>query len=270
MKTKQFLRWSWSVVLLSLTVLCANVTMAYCQAPSKNITVYQYRYVAPEKVEEFIKRETTYWSEVAKKATEKGNLTFWALLQKVGGSEGPDNPNFLFINTYKDIDAAGAVWSLASTVFPKVPMAQMSTDAISKTTTTYFLSDQAWEQSSKVSEKDFKYVQMIYHAAPSPGELIALEKKHWAPFIKKIMEDGLVSQIAWGNAALLAPFGGDVKFTTVSYDLYPNLKEVLNPTWDSKIVLPEGLQEIIKLEGNSGRWAEVYGIVKSVSAATGM
>ena len=33
---------------------------------AQDITTYQYRHVAPDKVAEFIKRETTYWSKIAK------------------------------------------------------------------------------------------------------------------------------------------------------------------------------------------------------------
>ena len=32
-----------------------------------SITVYQYRHVPDNKIDEFIKRETTYWSRVAEK-----------------------------------------------------------------------------------------------------------------------------------------------------------------------------------------------------------
>ena len=262
MKTKSF-SFFWFILLCAF---CLESQTAYSQAaPNKDITFYQYRKVAPDKVEEFIKRETTYWGEVAKKAMEKGNLRFWALLEKVGGSDVQNEANFLFINTYADVDNVGPIWNSATTLFPKVPMAQMETGSMSKTTSEYFLSAQAWEQKDKTTFNDHKYIVMVYHNSTNPGQLISLEKKHWAPFIKSIMNSGQTSQIAWGNAFLLAPTGGDVKFNTVSYDLYANLKEALYPTWDEKIVLPqEGLNEIEKLEGPKGRYSEVYRIVKVV------
>jgi len=41
---------------------------------SQDISVYQYRKVDNDKVDEFIKRETEYWSQVAQKAVDDGNL----------------------------------------------------------------------------------------------------------------------------------------------------------------------------------------------------
>src|SRR4051794_20744658 len=53
----------------------------------QDITTYQYRHVDPDKAAEFIKRETTYWSKIAKAAIDKGKMSFWALLEKVGGTD---------------------------------------------------------------------------------------------------------------------------------------------------------------------------------------
>jgi hypothetical protein len=247
-----------------LMLLILTVEFGYSQTqPSKDITVYQYRKVAPDKVDEFIKRETTYWSEVAKKSMEKGNLQFWALLEKAGGNA--DEPNFLFINTYRNIDDAGAVWGSAASLFPKVPMAQMETNSMSKTTATFFLSNQGWEQKDKSPMADQKYVVMVFHKSNNAGRLIELEKKHWAPFIKASMNNGQTSQVAWGNAVVLDPISSDLKFNSVSYDLYSSLREAIYPTWDPKVVFPqEGLTEIEKLEGPFGRYSEVYRVVKVI------
>ena len=52
---------------------------------SQNVTTHQYRRVEPENMQEYLKRETTYWQKLAESEVTKGNLTFWAILQKVGG-----------------------------------------------------------------------------------------------------------------------------------------------------------------------------------------
>ena len=54
-------------------------------AQDQSITVYQYRKVPDDKIDEFIKRETTYWSKLAEKGVKDKTMTFWALLEKVGG-----------------------------------------------------------------------------------------------------------------------------------------------------------------------------------------
>ena len=76
------------------------------------ITVYQYRHVPDDKINEFVKRETTYWSKVAEKAVKDKSMTFWALLEKVGGYDLPNSSNYLFINTFPDVDKTGDVFGV--------------------------------------------------------------------------------------------------------------------------------------------------------------
>jgi hypothetical protein len=38
------------------------------------------------------------------------------------------------------------------------------------------------------------------------------------------------------NAIVLAPLGDNIKFTSVTYDLYKTLQEALMPYWDPKTV----------------------------------
>ena len=104
---------------------------------AQGISTYQYRQVSAANAEEFVKRETTYWSKVARTAIDKGTLTFWALLEKVDGSDMPNSPNFLFINTYTNIDT-GDVWNATAT-FPNIPISKMETGSISMVTSQFFL-----------------------------------------------------------------------------------------------------------------------------------
>lgn len=230
----------------------------------QGITVYQYRHVPEDKVGEFINRETNYWSKVAEKAMEKGNLTWWALLEKVGGYDLPNSSNFLFINTYNDIDNASSVWDPAA-AFPGVSMDKMETGSMSTVTSNFFLRVEHWEQAASAQPDDFQYVVLVYHNASNAGQLIQLEKTHWAPFIKSAMDKKQTTMSGWGNASVLSPFGDDIKFNTVSYDVYPSLKEALSPTWQDGTVYPEtGLNEIAALELNR-RGSVVYRIVKVVT-----
>ncbi|HLF35258.1 MAG TPA: hypothetical protein VI583_13530 [Cyclobacteriaceae bacterium] len=231
------------------------------------VTVYQYRRVPNDKIEEFLKRETTYWAIVAEKAMAGGNLTFWALLEKVGGYDLENSSNYLFVNTCKDIDKIGDVWNSAGTVFPNVPMDKMETNSMSTVTSMFFLEDRGWQQAANADpSKDFMYIAMVYHNTNYPDSLISLENKYWGPFIKSAMDKNQTTQRAWGNTRILSPSGDNIKATTVSYDLYPNLKEALIPTWNPSTVFPEkGLSEINNIElGRRG--GAIYRIVKAVSA----
>ena len=107
---------------------------------------------------------------------------------------------------------------------------------------------------------------MIYHDTNNPDSLITLENNYWGPFIKKAMDNKQTPQMAWGNAVILSPSGENIKFTTVSYDIYKTLQDALMPNWDSKTVFPdEGLSKIGGLE-TSRRGSVVYRVVKVVSA----
>jgi hypothetical protein len=252
--------------LIMLSELSVAQTPAAAPAPDPGITLYMYRRVPADKREEFIKRETTYWSEVARKALSKGNITFWALLEKVGGYDMENSSNFLFVNTYKNVDAIGEVWNSATAAFPNVPMEKMETNSISTTTSMFFLRSEGWQEAAGVvADKEFKYISMVYHNASDPSALIELENKHWGPFVKSAMDKKQTTMRGWGNARVLSPSGENIRFNTVSYDLYPSLKEALMPTWDPKTVFPEaGLEEINKLEINR-RGGVVYEIIKVVS-----
>src|SRR5262245_41643551 len=74
------------------------------QTPAQSITVFQYRQVSADKVPEFVRRETTYWSKVAAKAVAAGKMTLWALLEQVGGYDLPNSPNFLLVSTVPNAD----------------------------------------------------------------------------------------------------------------------------------------------------------------------
>ncbi|GAC1424341.1 MAG: hypothetical protein NVSMB67_24620 [Flavisolibacter sp.] len=228
------------------------------------ITTFQYRQVPADKLNELIKRETTYWSKVASKAIEKGNLTFWAFLVKVTGTDLATSPNVLFINTYNDIDGnMGDVWN-ASAVFPGVAMDKMDTYGMGKVVGEYFLKGSGWVQSSNVTgDNDFKYIMMVYQNSQNPSHFVALENRYWAPFIQSAMNNKQTSQLAWGNSIVLAPSGGPTKFNSVSYDLFPSLKTALIQDSSSNLKLPLQLFDSLRAISPNIPHREIYKIIKT-------
>lgn len=251
-------------VILIFVFLFSFKLSAQDDEDNKGISIYQYRQIPPDQVEEFIYRETKYWSKVAEKAIAKGNLMFWGLFQKVGGFDVPNSPNILFINTFKDIDAMAGIWE-PSAVWPNVPMDQMETFSMGKVTHSLFVKPEVWiKASNAIPENDFKFVKINYHNASNPGNLIGLEDKYWTPFIQSSMDSGKTKQKAWGNARILSPSSPNMKANTISFDIYSSLKEALDPTWAQNTVFPEGLNEIFELEMDQ-RISFVYRIVKVVA-----
>jgi hypothetical protein len=236
------------------------------QAPDRSISSWQFRHVPNDKIEEFIKRETTHWSKVAQKAVDNKTMTFWALFEKVGGYDLPNSSNYLFINTYPDIDKAGSIWNDAESI-AGVKIGDMEDYSFTTVTSEFFVKDREWTQSAKaVPAKDFNYVVMNYQNTNYPDSLIGLEKKYWEPFIKGAMDKGWTQQVAWGNAVVLAPRGENIKTTTVSFDLYKTLGDALLQTWDPKTVIPAKLFPLLaKIQVNRPGIA-VYRLIKVITA----
>jgi len=228
---------------------------------AQEITTYQFRKVSPDKADEFVKRETTYWSKVAKKAIDKGAMSFWGLLERVDGAES--DPNYLFINTYPDMDADnGDIWNPAP-LFPTIPVAKIETYSMSRVASQFFLRDQGWEQASHTKpEKDFNYVIIVYHNSSDPNAFIEMEKRQWGPFIKSAMDNKQTAQVGWGNAVVLAPTGSNIRFNSVSFDLFPTLKSALLQDWKPDVKFPEaGLDSLMKMT-KAMPDREIYRIVK--------
>lgn len=229
------------------------------------VTSYQYRHVPANKVDEFIKRETTYWSKIAQKAIDAKKMNFWALLEKVGGYDLPNSSNFLFVNTFPNIDSAWAsnIFDI-SKLFPNVPYSQMETGSFSTVTSHLFFHDEDWAQAKDANPaKDFNYLVMNYHQSNDAGSFIQAEKTIWKPFLQTSMDKKQTQQVAWGNAILLSPTGGDVKFNSVSYDLFRTLQEALLTNWDPATVFPDNLEMFSKLRTQESARV-VYRIVKVV------
>jgi hypothetical protein len=236
-------------------------------APDRSVTFYQYRRVPNDKIDEFIKRETTYWSKVAQKSVDNKTMSFWALFEKVGGYDLPNSSNYLFINTYPDIDKAMNTWNTADAeAAAGVKIADMEDNSFTTVTSEFFVHDRDWAQAAKaVPAKDFNWVKFVYHNTDYPDSLLGLEKKYYQPFIKAAMDKGQTPQVGWGNAIVLAPQGDNIKFTTVSYDLYKTLGDLLMPVQDPKLVYPaKGLGMIGKIE-TTRRGIAIYRVVKVVT-----
>lgn len=236
------------IMIFIMAIMVSSINSIQAQG----ITTYQYRHVAPDKVDEFIKRETIYWSKIARKAIDNGKMSFWALLEKVGGTDMATASNYMFVNTFPDINADLSKVFDPAKLFPGVPISKIETNSISTTTGDVFVMSDGWEQAANaVPSKDFNYVLINYHNSSDAASFNAIEKNNWGPFIKKAMDNNQVDQKAWGNSIVLMPTGGNMKFNCLSIDIYSNLKSALTPTWSPNITFPAaGLDSLQKISLN--------------------
>ncbi len=232
-----------SIVLLACLCMAPDI-----RAQENNISYYTYAYVSPGNMPEFMNRMETYWYKVAEEATND-NLAFFAFMTKMDGYDIPNSSNVLFIIGYKDLEKMSDTFN-PDNLFPNESMEDMTIWNLATIKHQVFVRTGFWTQKAGANpETDFNYIQMVYHASDTPGDLIALENEHWLPFIKESMDQGLTKQVAWGNAVVIAPTSPDMGVTSVSYDIYPTLESSLNPGWPDDVTYPEdGLNKIMEQE----------------------
>ncbi|MGI9549695.1 MAG: hypothetical protein ACR2MT_00740, partial [Aurantibacter sp.] len=202
------------------TILFACV-LSFQFAKAQEITSHQYRRVAPADMQEYLKRETTYWQKWAENEVTKGNLVFWGIFQRVGGANQENAPNILIINTFKDWDK-GADWASIDGMFPDVKMDDIQTFTISSDTDQIFLRDldNHLQAPGVVPPNDFKYVRIIYHNTKDNAKHLGIEKEQWRPFVEKAMKERNTTLKGWGNAAVISPEGDAFPYGSSSYDLF--------------------------------------------------
>ena len=105
---------------------------------------------------------------------------------------------------------------------------------------------------------------MNYHLSENAGAFINAEKNTWKPFLQSAMDKKQTQQIGWGNATVLSPTGGDMKFNTISYDLFRTLQDALLTPWAPDLVAPDNLEIFDKMRKHESARV-IYRVVKVVS-----
>jgi len=247
------------ITFLAVCILSFQFAMA------QSITTHQYRRVAPENMQEYLKRETTYWAKWAEKEVTKGNLTFWAILQRVGGVNQDTSPNILIINTFKDIDK-GADWASIAAMFPDVKMEEIGTADISNNMHHVFLRNLPNHiRAENTTNDDYKFVRIIYHDTKNTGQHLTFEAEKWKPMVEKAMKEGKTSMKGWGNQGIISPVTSTFTYSSYSYDIFSSLQEALSPAFSDDWTAPEGFWDGFQ-ENYNKRNSNVYRIVTSASA----
>ena len=235
---------------------------------AQGVTMHQYRRVEPQNMEEYLKRETTYWQKLAESEVTKGNLTFWAILQKVGGIDQKNGSNILIINSFNNMDTANEIWGNLQELFPDTKMEDMDTWELAENRATIYLRNLGnhVEVPNANADKDFKYVYIIYHNPKNMNTLLDFEADKWKPMAEKAMADGMTTMKGWGNAIVVSPQSSKFPYTTQSYDLFSSMTDALSPTFKEGFTWPDNF--MADIEGNEAgpRHKNLYRIITVVSA----
>jgi len=250
-----------------LTLIMLGLLFCIPTLFAQGITTHQYRRVEPENMQEYLKRETTYWQKLAESEVTKGNLTFWAILQKVGGTDQEKGSNILIINTFKNMDTANEIWGNLQALFPDTKMEDMNTWEMAKNKATVYLRDldNHTQAANADPDKDFNYVYIIYHQSKSVGKHLTFESEKWKPMIQKAMDEGKTSLKGWGNSIIVSPESTKFPYSSASYDLYASLTDALGPGFDEG-VWPDNFFADVMDNPSGARYKNLYRIVAVVSA----
>ena len=235
---------------------------------AQEITTYQYRTVKDSDMQEYLKRETTYWSKLAESEVKKGNMTFWAVLVKMDGIDLGKSANVLIINTFKDMDASNSIWGGITDLFPNVKMEDMQTNTLSKNSARIFVRGlDNHIQGDKVNpDDDFKFVRIIYHNNKNVGKHLTFESEKWKPMIQKAMNEGKTTMKGWGNSIIVSPQSTKFPYNTISYDVFATVHEALSPAVSEDLSLPDNFFADIQDNYDGVRNSHLFRIVQSVSA----
>lgn len=251
-----------------VSIILIACMMSFQFVKAQEISIYQYRKVAQEDMEEYLRRETTYWSVFAENEVKKGNLTFWAVFVKVGGDEDIQNaPNVLIINSYKDIDE-NVNWMGIKDLFPDVKMEDMQTRPLSTDISRVVVKDlDNHVQGSSVNpEKDFNYVKFNYYNSTSTRDHLKFEEEQWKPMIKKAMDEGKTTMKGWGNSFIISPESSEFPYGSVSYDLFSSMGDAYGNIFSDDLEITDGFFDEVQENNPNSRNTQLYKIVKVVSA----
>ena len=156
------------------------------------------------------------------------------------------------------------IWN-PSAVFPDISSSQISTDWMGTVTAQAFVRPNSWvDGEGAVPPEHYKFVKFNYWDTTNPDQFVSLEDEHWKPFIEKTMAMDGTNQVAWGNSVILNPRGPNVPGNTISFDVYPTLKDLLLPTYPEGTEFPEeGLGQLSELV--TSRTEVIYRVVMAVT-----
>ena len=247
------------VLLLGLSVSLLSFTSVNAQ----EISTHMHRRVAPGDMQEYLKRETTYWQKFAESEIEKGNLTFWAVFQKVSGADQENSPNILIINTFKDLDK-GVDWNGVAALFPDLKMEDIQTWNLATTTDQIYVRN--LDNHIQVDNPEFNFIHILYHDVKNTGVQLTFDSEKWKPMLQKAMADGKTNVQGWGNGLIVSPESEDFAYGTYSYDLFSSTHAALSPYFSADHELSDGFFNDLNGNQSGPRNAHLFRIVAVANA----
>jgi hypothetical protein len=248
------------IAFLALAILVSEVAFG-------QVAYLQYRVVSADHAEEYVEKETKYWSKVAQAAIDNGDLAGWSVWRKINVTEA-GAPNFLLVNTYESIEKADPmkVWAGENLQNLGVSYEQAQTGTIAPIAFDY------WMQIEDSLGGDFQFVIVNYAMPVNLGGFIEENKTLWKPFFESYIESGEGGMQGWGLMSVLFPRGSEARFSALTWDGFDSLPNVMNYLRYTSEPPPPALEELLansmmdEFMPNGFKYSIVYAKVMSLSA----
>ena len=164
--------------------------MSFSFINAQDVTTHMYRKVAPENLAEYLDKEVNFWSKFSQSEIDKGNLKFWAILQRVGSENLRDEPNILLITQINDINKP-VNWKSIQQLFPHEKLKDLMMEDLFINTDEFYLRDLGNDivGPNINPEKDYKYVRINYHNMKDVWWHLNFEAQKVKPFFEEAMKN---------------------------------------------------------------------------------
>ena len=237
---------------------------------AQNYYMYDFRSVPDDELSMMTENEEHFWSKVAQDQIKKGNMTGWAMLQRVGGTSS--EPNVLFYigagskenidNLYSSFGEGSEnvmnQMGEAASVFVKRGLnidSRRVGQAVLNRVHMEFDSD--WTHHN--------YVKTNFAKVSNINKMNALQGNVWGKYIKKMMDKNETTQKLWAASTLVSPNGNGYDWNYLTIDTYMTYGDVLDGGWTKTPSIPN-LSEINSLMGGQFYKQAVWRVVMSVNS----
>jgi hypothetical protein len=186
------------------------------------VSYLQYRAVPSDKEDEFVEKETKYWSKVAQAAANQGNLAGWTLWHKIGVTK-TDAPNYVFVNSYESLDKMdpAKVWTDENIKKMGMDPAKVETNSFTTVSFDYYT------QLEAVIPGDYKYAVVNYAKPTDLQTFIEENKTLWMPFHEQSIKNGWNGMTSWGLMSVIYPEGNQDRFSCFTWDGFNTFTDAL-------------------------------------------
>ena len=229
------------------SVLAALSSITYVNfSQAQEVATVRYRHVDSEDMQEYIRRETTFWKPIAEQAIKDGGMMSWSIWQKVGGFDTDDEHNILIYATFEknsDLDSGPGMGDAIGKVFPNKDFSEITVRHLF-TQKAFLLYRPIYDTLALGISKELSPVIRVNQSktpsAAAFNEYVRLESEVWAPFISSLIGTGKTKVTGWHFGIVLNPMGSDTPFDAVTVDGFASLGDAVSAkAFDDDVDFPD-------------------------------